>query len=38
MYKDKILSNKDWYLRTIPESKWLIEYLDNLEKDNYENK
>jgi hypothetical protein len=27
-YKDKILKNKDWYIRTIPESKWLIDHLE----------
>lgn len=29
LFKDKILSNKSWYLRIIPESRWLIEYLEN---------
>jgi len=29
-YKDKILSNEDWYNRIIPESKWLIEYFKQL--------
>lgn len=28
-HKDKILGNKDWYLSVIPESKWLIEYMEN---------
>lgn len=26
--KDIILGNKKWYLRIIPQSKWLIEYLE----------
>lgn len=29
-YKEKIIGSKDWYLRVIPESKWLIEYLENM--------
>lgn len=31
-YKDAILKNKEWYLQIIPESKWLIEHLENLNK------
>lgn len=27
--KDIIVNNKDWYLRVIPESKWLIEKLED---------
>jgi hypothetical protein len=29
-FKNKILSNKEWYLRVIPETKWIIDYLENL--------
>lgn len=29
-FKDKLLSNKPWYLRVIPESSWLIEHLEDL--------
>jgi hypothetical protein len=29
-HKDDILSNRDWYLRIIPESKWFIEYLESM--------
>ena len=28
-WKSTILEQRDWYLRTIPESKWLMEYLDD---------
>jgi hypothetical protein len=31
-YKNNILDNESWYLRFIPESKWLLEYLHNLEQ------
>ena len=26
-YSDKLINNKDWYLRVIPESKWLINHI-----------
>ena len=29
--KDTILNNEDWYIRTIPESKWVIKYFKGLE-------
>lgn len=29
-FKDKILSNKEWYLRVIPETKWIVEYLEKI--------
>lgn len=29
-HKEKILQSEDWYLRVIPESKWLLEHLKTL--------
>jgi len=29
-HKNTILANRSWYLKVIPESKWLIEYLQEL--------
>jgi hypothetical protein len=31
-FKETILKNKDWYIRVIPESEWLIKYI----KESYE--
>lgn len=31
-YHEKILQSREWYLRTIPESKWLIEHLEGIPK------
>ena len=27
--KDVLIKNSDWYLRTMPESRWILEYIEN---------